>query len=79
MTKPSRPVVGNNQASSFIGLLSDNKTSPHDFAVRAKRQIEKQILDKKIFKEKDRRKIIDYNITPYGYFMSEYKRIIIIH
>ena len=61
MTKPryetspqSRPVVGNTKLGKLYWVLSDNKTSPQDFAVRANtdrknkfRQENKKILRKK--------------------------------
>ena len=47
--------------------MSDNKTSPQVFAVRAKTDRKKQNLDKENFKRERQKhkKIVEYNITPY--------------
>ena len=42
-TKPSRPVVGNTKLGELYWVLSDNKTSLQDFAIRAKTDRKKQI------------------------------------
>ena len=74
-TKPSRPVVGNTKLGELYWVLSDNKTSLQDFAVRAKTDRKNKFRQRKFLKEKGRKKIIEYNITPYDYFMSEYNRL----
>ena len=71
MTKPSRPVVGNTKLVELYWVLSDNKTSPQYFAVRAKTDRRNKFRQEN-FKRERQKEIIEYSITPYDYIMSEY-------
>ena len=51
----SRPVVGNTKLRELYWVLSDNKTSPQDFAVRAKTDRRNKFRHKKILRKKGRK------------------------